>query len=139
MEENDQFMSGIQELDFSMVKTKLMNQELGEGWSQEHCDRVCEEYCRFLALKRAYPTFTEIVPSSPIDTFWHYHILDTKKYADDCQAIFGFFLHHYPYYGIRGGKDMSNLRNSWFNTESLYEKHFGYPNELLWQFPVQCG
>ncbi len=34
--------------------------------------------------------------SPEIDLFWHEHILDTKKYKQDCEMVFGRFLHHVP-------------------------------------------
>jgi hypothetical protein len=30
------------------------------------------------------------------DVFWHEHILDTTKYTNDCNLIFGSYLHHSP-------------------------------------------
>ena len=135
----DQAIALVATIDFDMVKKKLMDPETGEGWSQDHCDRVCAEYRRFLALRREYPMFAALVPSSPVDTFWHYHILDTQKYAADCESIFGSFLHHYPYYGMRDGKDLVDLENSWINTRNTYERHFGDPPDDLWQLPVRCG
>lgn len=141
MATDDSFMQGIANLDFTMVKRKLMDADAGEGWSQAYCDRVCEEYKRFLALKREAPEFTQIVPSSSIDTFWHYHILDTRKYAADCHAVFGFFLHHYPYYGMRGGDDVGDLQISWVNTRAAYFRRFVEEPDFdeIWRLPMQCS
>lgn len=36
------------------------------------------------------------VPNKQIDEMWHEHILDTRKYSDDCQTVFGYYLHHTP-------------------------------------------
>ena len=51
----------------------------------------------------------------------------------DCQSVFGFFLHHFPYFGIYGIEDQNNLQDSFEQSVELYEKHFGkYPeNHLL--------
>ena len=57
--------------------------------------------------------------------FWHFHILDTLKYQEDCDNIFGYFLHHFPYFGMRGQEDEANLKEAWNSTISLYEKTFG--------------
>ena len=35
-------------------------------------------------------------PTKLMDTIWHHHILDTKNYHNDCNNIFGFYLHHKP-------------------------------------------
>src|SRR6266446_5177676 len=33
------------------------------------------------------------------DIVWHNHILDTKRYRDDCDKIFGGYLDHRPFFG----------------------------------------
>jgi hypothetical protein len=114
----------VQALDLSMIKRKLQDVEEGVGWSAEECDDVEVEYKRFLALKRAYPD-RDIVPNQPVDKFWHYHILDTVKYAEDCEVIFGHFLHHYPYFGMNGPEDARALSDAFDETAGLYEAHFG--------------
>lgn len=117
-------MDDIEALDLSMIKRKLQDPEEGMGWSPEECDDVEVEYRRYLALKRAYPE-QEIVPNQPVDKFWHYHILDTQKYAEDCRHLFGYFLHHYPYFGMNGVEDEQALADAFDETVSLYEAHFG--------------
>src|SRR5882672_8892843 len=57
------------------------------------------DYRRFLTLHLRYPDRT-LVPSALLDLVWHYHILDTRKYMEDCERIFGYYLHHDPYFGI---------------------------------------
>lgn len=117
-------MDDIATLDLAMVKLKLQDVEEGPGWTAERCDAVEIDYKRFLALKRAYPD-VEIVPNKDVDLFWHQHILDTEKYAKDCEDLFGTFLHHYPYFGMQGAEDYANLCAAFNETHSLYELHFG--------------
>lgn len=114
----------IAELDLRPIKVKLMDSHSGECWSQEYTDHVEVWYRRFLLLSQKYPS-TAIVVNDAIDTFWHYHILDTRKYAEDCQAVFGHFLHHFPYFGMRGDEDAANLQRSFSNTMQLIELEFG--------------
>lgn len=114
----------IDTLDLSMIKLKLRDIEEGPGWSVEKCEAVEVGYKRFLALKRFYPD-REIVPNKDVDVFWHQHILDTEKYARDCEALFGAFLHHYPYFGMQGEEDYANLCAAFSETQALYESHFG--------------
>lgn len=116
----------VEALDLSMIKRKLQDPEEGMGWSAEECDEVEVEYRRYLMLKRGYPE-REIVPNQRVDKFWHYHILDTMKYAEDCQTIFGYFLHHYPYFGMNGPEDEQALTDAFGGTTALYEAHFGEP------------
>lgn len=117
-------MDDIEALDLSMIKTKLQDAEEGLGWTAEQCDEVEIEYKRYLALKRAYPD-VEIVPNKLVDAFWHAHILDTQKYAEDCSTLFGFFLHHYPYFGMGGEADYQALCDAFDQTRELYDLHFG--------------
>ena len=123
--------SGIANMDLMMVKRKLMDTEEGEGWSAEQCERIETEYRRYLALSQEYPD-RAIVPSRLVDKFWHFHILDTQAYADDCVTAFGYFLHHYPYFGMRGEADAQALGSAYDDTLSLYQLHFGTPDIDIW-------
>ena len=111
-------------INLTMVKAKLMDEEEGEGWSQEYTDHVERLYRRYLCMtflnpKRSY------VPTRDLDLFWHQHILDTRAYAEDCQNIFGYFLHHFPYFGMRGEEDAKDLLNSFEMTKKTYAHLFG--------------
>lgn len=117
------FMEDINAIDFTMVKQKIQDEEEGLSWSAAQCDDAENEYKRFLALKRSYPE-KEIVPNKQVDLFWHQHILDTQKYAEDCENIFGYFLHHFPYFGMRDEQDMQNLVDAFEDTKALYAMHF---------------
>lgn len=68
---------------------------IGEKCSPEAAREAEVEYRRFLLLALKYPDVS-LVPSEHVDAFWHYHILDTKKYLYDCQRMFGELLHHHP-------------------------------------------
>jgi hypothetical protein len=65
-----------------------------------------------------------------VDTFWHFHILDTVKYAADCERVFGYFLHHNPYIGLRGGGDEEVLRQYGERMRELYEATFDQPYSI---------
>jgi hypothetical protein len=131
-------MEVINELDLSMVKKKLMDPEEGEGWTAEFADKIIEEYRRFLYLTKKYKK--PIVPSKLVDTVWHNHILDTHAYGPDCQKVFGEFLHHFPYWGMRGEKDLSDLQNAWHDSINLYQNEFGrsVEQDFVWQEAARC-
>ncbi len=120
----DQVVAAIQALDLDPIKFKLMNPDEGDGWSREAVDRLEREYRRFLILVARYPE-ENIVPSREVDKFWHGHILDTAKYAEDCDSAFGYFLHHFPYFGMRGEQDAAALQDAGRRTRELYEREFG--------------
>ena len=120
----EQMKAGIDALDLDAIKIKLLDKREGKGWSREYADQVEIAYKRFLFLSVKY-SGSPIIPTLDIDAFWHYHILDTMKYAEDCQNTFGFFLHHFPYIGLRGEEDAQNLQKASSVTRALYEKEFG--------------
>jgi hypothetical protein len=110
-------------IDLSMIKIKLMDEEEGQGWDEEFTAFAETRYKRYLCLQYLYPQ-KSIVPTKDIDLFWHQHILDTRAYARDCQTIFGRFLHHFPYFGMRGDDDAKKLLDSFEETKILYASHF---------------
>jgi hypothetical protein len=114
----------IAALDLESIKMKLMHKESGEGWSAERTNTTETEYRRFLYLMKAFP-HVEAAPLEDVDTFWHYHILDTLKYARDCERAFGYFLHHYPYLGLVGENGLEMLEQAGDRTRELYESTFG--------------
>jgi hypothetical protein len=130
-ERTEDLVGDLAGLDLRMIVMKLMDSEEGQGWSEAYCERVEVEYRRFLALTREYPD-EAIVPSKVIDAFWHAHILDTQAYAPDCDRFFGFFLHHFPYFGMRGPEDAQALGDAYDRTLELYELHFGPSPADLW-------
>lgn len=119
----EQAMERVMSIDLGCVKFKLMDQDDGEGWTREQAMEVEKWYKRFLCLIAMYPE-KAIVPTKLIDKFWHYHILDTEKYAEDCQMVFGRFLHHFPYFGMRGEEDRQRFLRAGAETAHLYESIF---------------
>lgn len=114
----------IAKVDLDPIKVKLMDKESGEGWSLAQTNAVEFEYRRFLCLMKLFPQ-EQAAPLFDVDVFWHYHILDTMKYAEDCEQIFGYFLHHFPYVGLRGENDKVMLEEFGVRMQQLYETTFG--------------
>ena len=117
-------LSAIAKLDLEPIMVKLMDKEEGEGWTLEQVMRAARRYRQFLSLAAKYPDRV-IVPTGEIDEFWHAHILDTEKYAEDCERIFGSILHHFPYFGMRCAQDLVDLRNAFNATVTLFFEEFG--------------
>lgn len=115
--------SEIADLDFTAQKNKMMlPAPEGKGWSKEQADIAEMWYKRYLHLLKKYPN-QKFVPNAPIDAFWHYHILDTRRYAEDCKNVFGKFLHHNPYYGLKG--DAEYRDEDFDKTNQFYRIEFG--------------
>jgi hypothetical protein len=124
MNANDLFKA-VTQLDLTPIKTKLMHVQSGEGWSLEKANAVEKEYRRFLCLMKLFPE-EDTAPLVDVDTFWHYHILDTMKYAADCEQVFGYFLHHYPHIGLGDSEEEDLARlESGDRMRQLYEATFG--------------
>lgn len=119
----------IKYLDLEMIKFKLQDSEDGVGWNNQQCSIAETQYKRFLTLNKLYPD-AAIVPDRVIDTFWHYHILDTRKYHQDCFLIFGNYFHHYPYFGMKGDDDRQNLIDAYAATKQMFRVRFGVDLEL---------
>jgi hypothetical protein len=85
----------IANLNLDDIKEKILSSH-GKLWKLTHnVDKMVKEYRKFL-LDVAKNTNKEIVPSKNADVIWHQHILFTQKYAEDCEKIFGTFIHHCP-------------------------------------------
>ncbi|GAB3429138.1 glycine-rich domain-containing protein-like [Massilia solisilvae] len=114
----------IEALDLTPIKIKLMHGESGEGWKQAKADAVEAEYRRFLYLVKKYPN-EQFAPTVDVDVFWHYHILDTMKYAQDCEELFGYFLHHDPNLGLGEDSSPDDQARAGQRMHDLYEAEFG--------------
>lgn len=89
-------LSSIQALDLKFIVDKLSSEhyELAT-WPRDLAEQVVELYRRFLTLNAKYPG-EHFVPTADIDECWHLHILNTKRYHEDCEKVFGHYLHHAP-------------------------------------------
>jgi hypothetical protein len=115
----------IDELDLGPIGYKLAHPEPGEtAMSDDEARAEVVEYRRYLTLCALYPDLG-IVPSKRMDRVLHVHILDTAKYIEDCNRVFGGLLHHFPYLGSRGPADLELLRAKFEETRRLYREHFG--------------
>ena len=84
----------IQNLDLGSVRANAMAKL---GWSSEKAQRVENSYRRFLyALAHKEENDLLSPPSQEVDDFWHQHILDTRKYREDCNTVFGHYIDHTP-------------------------------------------
>lgn len=120
-ETNKDFLDKLEELDLSPIKEKIL---LNESFTRELVEVIEKWYKRFLFLNYKYPTHS-IVPNELIDLFWHNHILDTRKYSTDCINLFGSFLHHFPYFGMRGEEDRNQLNIAYEQTKKFFLLEFG--------------
>ncbi len=90
-------------------------------WTLEKALLVEAQYKTFLFMTL---TLSEaVVPTQDIDEMWHNHILDTRLYALHCKEVFGRFIDHFPYFGVRGGNDAQLLKESYKDTVQKFRKY----------------
>ncbi len=119
--EHDLIKDRIASLDLEPIKFKLVKEQ---ALTEDQVLILEKWYRRFLFLTFKHKE-QPIVVSQAIDNFWHQHILDTRKYADDCRAAFGEFLHHFPYFGLRGDEDQRALRLAYQTTLKFMRDEYG--------------
>jgi hypothetical protein len=113
----------IDALDFERIKAKLLHRHRG-AMTSEAVAHAEAGYRQFLKLAAKYPD-EPVVPNEEVDEFWHMHILDTQRYAADCERIFGYVMHHNPYMGIDGEEDEARLLEAAERSEKLFAREFG--------------
>jgi len=119
-------IAAIQALDLESVKLRVMDPELGEGWTRDYADSIEAAYKTYLTMLVKYQDDAEdILLSEDVDEFWHTHILQTRKYAEDCGKTFGNFLHHEPHVGERTAEMHEKRAALATKTRRLYEQEFG--------------
>jgi hypothetical protein len=113
--------AAIQAIDLTPLRTALRHHRL----TTEQIEYIEQKYRRFLFLCGTHAR--AVIPTQDVELLWHPHILDTMKYREDCQEVFGFFLDHYPYFGLNG--DQIELQTAFEWTCAIYENTFGDPYE----------
>lgn len=122
----EQLQKRLDQLDLEPIKVKLVHEH---GYGLEQLAILEKWYKRFLFLTAAYPEKQIVIPEI-LDAFWHHHILDTRKYAEDCEVVFGQFLHHFPYFGLRGEDDRLALHNAYRETLELMRREWDETPEV---------
>src|SRR5258708_420386 len=122
----EQVIAAIQALDLESVKIRAIDPKLGEGWTREYAEGIEQGYRTYLTMLAKYPEHAEdILLSKDVDEFWHTHILQTIKYTEDCEAVFGKYLHHAPHIGEVTQADVEKRTALAEKTRHLYEREFG--------------
>src|SRR6266496_138203 len=122
----EQVIAAIKALDLEPIKLRVMDPELGEGWTREYAESVERAYRNYLTMLAKHPENTEdIVVSKDVDEFWHAHILHTMKYTEDSERVFGTYLHHNPDIGGRAPAEIERKAALVEKTRCLYQQEFG--------------
>ncbi|SDH01151.1 glycine-rich domain-containing protein [Pseudomonas abietaniphila] len=131
----EQAVHHINNIDFSLIQKKICAKDAltCRVWSETEAEIAIQYYKNFLYLNKKYlHQFSIIPPMLEVDEIWHHHILDTRQYFKDCHSIFGYYFHHYPYFGTRGTPDKRNLDTAFNVAQTLHEKEFGSKMLAIW-------
>src|SRR5258705_5275623 len=116
-------VAAIHALDLEPIRLRVMDPELGEGWTREYAESVERAYRNYLTvLVKHQGDAEDIVVSTDVDEFWHTHILHTMKYTEDCERVFGTYLHHNPHIGERTQADIDRKIALTEKTRRLYQR-----------------
>src|SRR6266487_467301 len=119
----EQVMAAIRALDLEPIKLRVMDPELGEGWTREYAESIERAYRNYLIVLVKHPEdIEEIVVGKDVDEFWHTHILHTMKYTEDCEKVFGTYLHHSPDIGGRAPAEIERKAALVEKTQRLYQQ-----------------
>lgn len=113
----EQVQRAIDRLNLKNVLARVAKEH---RWSASRADRAALWYRRFLWLTYRQGMRPLAAISRDSDLLWHYHILDTSKYAADCRKIFGTFLSHVPIYGPRLAGRTAARRKLFERSKKLY-------------------
>jgi hypothetical protein len=121
----DAALARVDQLDLSPINQKLQHDD-PSFWTDEVLTEIEANYRRFLALNLLHPS-TSFSVNKLIDDYWHQHILDTRKYAADCELVFGHVLHHDPYFGLEDEQEWQANVETFAFTQDVWEEAFGEP------------
>ncbi|KAI8920249.1 hypothetical protein DFJ77DRAFT_451876 [Powellomyces hirtus] len=98
--------------------------------TEDAAKRHVDEYIRFLYLKATCRDWEArlLCPGPVVDVVWHQHILDTRRYLEDTNALCGHYVHHDP----DDQRDVVARGRRYRACLALYEVHFDGPA------PVDC-
>lgn len=103
------------------AKDMLDNFKMKCNCADDYLESVIEEYKKFIQLAKK----NKVTPSTIIDEFWHFHILNTEDYFKFCDDYIGRYLHHTP--------SNKRMQDQYIKTLQLYYDTFGKtPNEQIW-------
>ena len=116
-------------MDLSCVLNRMIDKE---GWLKGDAEKALEMYKNFLLISRKYGSKDIFfIPTIDIDEIWHNHILCTKTYTKDMNAIFGRYFHHVPDEEAEHLELKYDSANSFQKTAEFYKKEFGTDYENI--------
>ncbi len=103
------------------MNLEKITKKLSKVYGPKRAKILEKQYRNYLFLRWKYKEIL-LPPSIEIDEYWHEHILNTQKYHDDCEEIFGYYLHHEPNHGLSESEITRMFQE---NTQELYFEEYG--------------
>ena len=128
------FLKKLQTLNWQTIRHHLLNSDEGRDFTPAQAAHAIWQYGLFLFLARQYPGI-RLVPTEEIDAVLHAHIATARQYHNDCQTLFGGFVHHSAGLGTRG--DRAEWLEAFDRTKQLFEKMFGR-GAMGYSTPAAC-
>jgi hypothetical protein len=113
----------LEEFDLSPVRDRLLRTDL---LSPALVDLMIFEFRRYLGLRLVLGRSVPML-SRAVDEVWHTTLLYTRLYADLCEQVFGYFVHHDP-----AMEEWTDVDERWRDFEDAYLHLYG-PLEVLWE------
>lgn len=117
---HDEIVSKINSIDLESVAEKFLSRKSfwWRFWNFKKVILIEAEYKKFLYLIATHKGELIIPWTQDLDDFWHEHILDTRKYQEDCMKIFGEIVHHNPHVpkGTKTHKEASKTTASYYKS-----------------------
>ena len=107
------------------------------GISAAEAFKRVRAYTQFLALKAASLDIdaTKLSPPELVDSVWHEHVLDTKRYAPACLSAFGHPIHHDPNGDADVGPRARRRAATLVALKKVYPDNY---DEEIWAFPAEA-
>lgn len=123
----------IEAFDIESVERKTRSARRPEG-------AAMLEFKRFLALPLLYPGEQEFpfVPSLRLDELWHAFLLNTPRYREFCDRVYGQYLDHVPDKSRKETERRIMRGPMQFTVESI-SKTFDNVNKHIWNKRAFCG
>lgn len=134
---NENIWQKVCSIDLSGVIIKMFSRKSWFWKLRNNAAKIEEDYRRFLYLVVTNQDKAISPWNQNLDDLWHEHILDTKKYMEDCNVLFGHYLHHDPH----TGENVESHMDMKISTHKLYTSVFGsmIGKSSMYSLSAGCG
>lgn len=133
-DEYQHFLQKCQAIDLAPIANSFTQSRFNSLRINKNIVKLISRYFAFLYLNHHYSRI-RLVPTREIDQIWQQHYLNSNRYIDDCQFLFGHVVPYVSYVNLYETDRPTWLRN-YALTQVLFRKHFGI--ELAIGKEIRC-